>query len=152
MVCNNEFINDIRHSHLHLVNFEASKGLCDMCLIPEYKHVNGSKCGTCVWAKQPRKLFHIAEGRSTAPLELVHSDVCEMNGIITKGGKRCFHTLPQIHQSLPGQNPPSLLESNPAEGKCQWWGMTITAGSNLHPAVMWSMSLPVGSFNRQWWC
>ena len=28
-----------------------------------------------------------------APLELVHSNLCEMNGVLTKGGKRYFMTL-----------------------------------------------------------
>ena len=28
-----------------------------------------------------------------APLELIHSDICEMNGVLTKGGKRYFMTL-----------------------------------------------------------
>ena len=28
-----------------------------------------------------------------APLELVHSNLCEMNGVLTKGGKRCFMNL-----------------------------------------------------------
>jgi hypothetical protein len=27
-----------------------------------------------------------------APLELIHSDLCEMNGVLTKGGKRYFMT------------------------------------------------------------
>jgi hypothetical protein len=27
------------------------------------------------------------------PLELIHSDVCEMNGILTKSGKRYFITF-----------------------------------------------------------
>ena len=27
------------------------------------------------------------------PLELIHSDLCEMNGVLTKGGKRYFMTL-----------------------------------------------------------
>jgi hypothetical protein len=63
--------------------FEAIKRLSDMSLIPEYKHVKCVKCGIYVQAKQPRKLFHMVEGRSTTPLELIHSDVCEMNGIIT---------------------------------------------------------------------
>ena len=26
-------------------------------------------------------------------LELIHSDICEMNGVLTKGGKRYFMTL-----------------------------------------------------------
>lgn len=28
-----------------------------------------------------------------APLDLIHSDLCEMNGLLTKGGKRYFMTL-----------------------------------------------------------
>jgi hypothetical protein len=93
VVCNNDSINDIWHSRLCHVIFEAIKRLSDMSLIPEYKHVKGVKCGICVQAKQPRKPFHTIEGRSTTPLELIHSDVCEMNGIITKGGKRYFLNL-----------------------------------------------------------
>jgi transposase InsO family protein len=31
--------------------------------------------------------------QNLAPLELVHSDLCEMNGILTKGGKRYFLTF-----------------------------------------------------------
>jgi transposase InsO family protein len=34
-----------------------------------------------------------AEVRNLAPLELVHADLCEMNGVLTKGGKRYFMTL-----------------------------------------------------------
>jgi hypothetical protein len=28
-----------------------------------------------------------------APLELIHSDLCEMNGLLTEGGKKYFMTL-----------------------------------------------------------
>ena len=28
-----------------------------------------------------------------APLELIHSNLCDMNGVLTKGGKRYFMTL-----------------------------------------------------------
>ena len=44
-------------------------------------------------AKQPRKSHKNAEARDLAPLELIHSDLCEMNGVLTKGGKRYFMTL-----------------------------------------------------------
>ena len=33
------------------------------------------------------------ETRNLAPLELIHSDLCEMNGDLTKGGKKYFMTL-----------------------------------------------------------
>nr|AAS01934.1 putative Integrase core domain containing protein [Oryza sativa Japonica Group] len=53
----------------------------------------GSKCHSCVQSKQPRKPHKAAEERNLAPLELLHSDLCEMNGVLTKGGKRYFMTL-----------------------------------------------------------
>ena len=28
-----------------------------------------------------------------APLDLIHSDLCEMNGLLTRGGKKYFMTL-----------------------------------------------------------
>ena len=31
--------------------------------------------------------------RNLAPLDLIHSDLCEMNGVLTKGGKKYFMTL-----------------------------------------------------------
>jgi len=35
----------------------------------------------------------VKEARNLAPLDLILSDLCEMNGILTKGGKRYFMTL-----------------------------------------------------------
>ena len=86
-------IHDVWHSRLCHVNFEAIVRLSKMDLIPSYNYEKGSKCEVCVQAKQPRKPFHSVEERSTSPLELIHSDLCEMNGILTKGGKCYFLTL-----------------------------------------------------------
>jgi transposase InsO family protein len=47
----------------------------------------------CVQSKQPRKPHKAVEARNLPPLELVHSDLCEMNGNLTKGGKRYFMTF-----------------------------------------------------------
>ena len=47
----------------------------------------------CVQSKQPRKPRKAAEARNFAPLELVHSDPCEMNGELTNDGKRYFMTF-----------------------------------------------------------
>ena len=69
------------------------KRLANMNLIPKISTVKGSKCQVCVQAKQPRKSHKTAEARDLAPLELIHSDLCEMNGVLTKGGKRYFMTL-----------------------------------------------------------
>jgi transposase InsO family protein len=35
----------------------------------------------------------VKEARNTAPLDLILSDLCEMNGVLTKGGKKYFMTL-----------------------------------------------------------
>ena len=64
-----------------------------MSLIPNFTIVKGSKCYSCVQSKQPRKPHKAAEERNLAPLELIHSDMCEMNGVLTKGEKRYFVTL-----------------------------------------------------------
>jgi hypothetical protein len=64
-----------------------------MSLIPNITIVKGSKCHSCVQSKQTRKPHKATEDRHLTPLELIHSDLCEMNGVLTKGGKRYFMTL-----------------------------------------------------------
>ena len=64
-----------------------------MNLIPSFTLAKGSKCHACVQAKQPRKPHKPAKERHLAPLELIHSDLCEMNSVLTKGGKKYFKTL-----------------------------------------------------------
>jgi transposase InsO family protein len=46
-----------------------------------------------VESKQPQKPHKAVEERNLAPLELIYYDLCEMNGVLTKGGKRYFMTL-----------------------------------------------------------
>jgi hypothetical protein len=64
-----------------------------MSLILKFTIAKGSKCHSCVQSKQPRKPHRAAEERKLAHLELMHSDVCEMNGVLTKCEKRYFMTL-----------------------------------------------------------
>jgi transposase InsO family protein len=64
-----------------------------MNLILKFNVVKGSKCHVCVQSKQPRKPQKAAEARNLASLELVHSNLCEMNGDLTKGDKRYFMTF-----------------------------------------------------------
>jgi hypothetical protein len=64
-----------------------------MNLILKFNMVKGYKCYVCVQSKQPRKPHKVAKARNLAPLELVHSDLCEMNDDLTKGGKRYFMTF-----------------------------------------------------------
>ena len=67
--------------------------LANLSLIPKFTFVKNSKCHVCVESKQTSKPHKAAKARSLAPLELIHSDLCEMNGVLTKGGKRYFITL-----------------------------------------------------------
>ena len=55
--------------------------------------VRRSKCHACVQAKQPRKPFKNVEDKSLAPLDLFHSDLCEMNGILMGAAKKYFITF-----------------------------------------------------------
>jgi transposase InsO family protein len=46
-----------------------------------------------VQSKQPCKPHKAAEARNLAPLDLIHSNLCEMNGTLTKRGKQYFITF-----------------------------------------------------------
>jgi hypothetical protein len=67
--------------------------LANLNLILKFNLVQGSKFQVCMQSKQPRKPHKVAEARNLAPLDLIHSDLCEMNEILTKGGKQYFITF-----------------------------------------------------------
>ena len=90
-VCDDE--SNVWHSRLCHVNLGCMKRLASMSLIPKFASVKSSKCQMCVQSKQTRKHHKTAEPRNLTPLELVHSDLCEMNGVLIKGVKRYFITL-----------------------------------------------------------
>ena len=48
--------------------------------------------GLCA-TKQPQKPHKAIEERNSTLLKLIHSDVCEMSGVLTKGGEKHFTTL-----------------------------------------------------------
>jgi hypothetical protein len=85
--------SDLWYSRLYHVNFGCLMWLTNLNSIPKINVVKSSKCHVCVQSKQPRKPHKAAEARNLAPLELVHSDLCEMNDNLTKGGKRYFMTF-----------------------------------------------------------
>lgn len=64
-----------------------------MSSIPSFSSIKGSKCQACVQAKQPRKPHKAVDERHTTLFELIHSDLCELNGVLTRGGKKYFMTL-----------------------------------------------------------
>jgi hypothetical protein len=67
--------------------------LANLNLILKVDLVKGSKCQVCAQSKKPRKPHKATETRNLAPLDLIHSDLCEMNNILTKGGKQYFITF-----------------------------------------------------------
>src|SRR3954464_9206016 len=85
--------SEVWHSRLCHISFGVMTRLAKSNLIPSITLAKGSKCHSCVQSKQPRKPHKAAEERHLAPLELIHSDLCEMNGVLTKGGKKYFMTL-----------------------------------------------------------
>jgi hypothetical protein len=63
-------------------------------LIPKLPFVRRSKCRhACVQAKQPRKPFKSMEDKNLAPLDHIHLDLCEMNGILMRAAKKYFITF-----------------------------------------------------------
>jgi hypothetical protein len=89
LVVNNMETN-IWHSRLCHVNIGCMSRLARLSLIPKFDVVKDSKCHMCVEAKQPRKPHKVVVARELTPLELIHSNIGEMNEILTKGGKRYF--------------------------------------------------------------
>jgi transposase InsO family protein len=89
----NESDANIWHSRLCHLNFGSMSRLSSLNLIPNLSIVKGSKCQSCVQSKQPQKPHKEAEERHLGPLELIHSDICEMNGVLTEGGQRYFMTI-----------------------------------------------------------
>jgi hypothetical protein len=69
------------HSRFCHASFGCLMRLAHLNLIPKFNLVKKSKSHVCVESKQPRKPHKAAEARNLAPLELVHSDLCKMNGI-----------------------------------------------------------------------
>ena len=83
--------SNVWHSRLCHVNFGCMMRLANLSLILKFTFVKNSKCHVCVESKQTRKPHKAVEARSLASLELIHPDLCEMNGMLTKGGKKIFH-------------------------------------------------------------
>jgi hypothetical protein len=89
----NESDASVWHSRLCHLNFGSMSRLSNLNLIPNLYIVKCSKCQSYVQSKQPRKPHKAAKERHLIPLELIHSDICEINGVLTEGGQRYFMTM-----------------------------------------------------------
>jgi hypothetical protein len=58
-------------------------------LIPKSRINKKRKYELFAQAKKPRKTFN-SKGKKTNLLELIHSDICDGNNVLTRSGKRYF--------------------------------------------------------------
>jgi hypothetical protein len=61
--------------------------------MPSNLHDDRDKCEICIKTKLTIKHFSSVNRLSSNLLELIHSDVCDLSGKITRGGKRYFITF-----------------------------------------------------------
>jgi len=66
--------------------------MINLNLIPKSSFDTSSRCEICVQDKNTRKSFPSIT-RTSEPLELIHSDVCDTNRVLTRGGRRYFVTF-----------------------------------------------------------
>jgi len=79
------------HDRLGHVSIRKIKNMIKSCDI-NYDINEFDKCEVCVKSKLVKKPFPSVE-RSSNLLDLVHTDICELNGILTRSGKRYFITF-----------------------------------------------------------
>ncbi|KZV17034.1 hypothetical protein F511_34284 [Dorcoceras hygrometricum] len=93
---NNSFylieISNLWHERLGHVNFNMLQRLDNLNVLPAFKRNPQEKCEICVETKLAKAPFHSVT-RSTKPLELIHTDVCDLKLVQSRGGKRYFITF-----------------------------------------------------------
>ena len=85
-------LSNVWHGRLGHVNYDALRRLINMECLSNFKLDSNHKCEICVESKLTRNSFQSIE-RSSEPLELIHSDICDLKFIQTRGGKKYFLTL-----------------------------------------------------------
>jgi hypothetical protein len=95
MINNNKIHEaDVWHSQFCHIGFDTIARMSRLELITKFNIVKGSKCHSCVQVEQPQKPFESLEEKiNLAPLDPVYSDLCKINGLLTRGGKRYFITF-----------------------------------------------------------
>ena len=84
--------SNVWHGRLGHVNYNTLRRLINMECLPKFKIDPYHKCEICVESKLARTYFQSIE-RSSEPLELIHSYICDLKFIQTRGGKKYFLTL-----------------------------------------------------------
>ena len=84
--------SNVWHGRLGHVNYNTLSRLINMECLPKFKIDPNHKNEICVESKLAKTSFQSIE-RSSEPLELIHSDICDLEFIQTRGGKKYFLTL-----------------------------------------------------------
>ena len=84
--------SNLWHGRLGHVNYDTLRRLINLDHIPAFHIDFKHKCEICVEAKLTRSSFHTIE-RNTEPLALIHSDVCDLKFVQTRGGNKYFITF-----------------------------------------------------------
>ena len=84
--------SNVWHGRLGHVNYHTLHRLINLKLLPKFEIDFDHKCETCVETKMARAFF-ISIERRTEPLDLIHSDICDMKFVQTRGGKKYFFTF-----------------------------------------------------------
>ena len=80
------------HDRLGHVNYISLRKLMNLDLLPKCHIDHNIKCQICVEAKLTKTPFYTVE-RSSKPLDLIHSDICDLKFVQTRGGKKYFITF-----------------------------------------------------------
>ena len=84
--------SNVWHGRLGHVNYDTLRRLINMECLPKFQIAPNHKCEICVESKLTRTSFQSIE-RSSEPLKLIHSDICDLKFIQKRGGKKYFLTL-----------------------------------------------------------
>ena len=84
--------SNLWHDRLGHVNYDTLRKLINLNHIPTFQIDAKHKCETCVEAKLTRLSFQNIE-RHTKPLDLIHSDICDLKLVQKKGGNKYFITF-----------------------------------------------------------
>jgi len=83
---------NIWHNRLCHVNKRIIHNMSNLDIIPKLSLTDFDKCESCSKAKITKKP-HKSVDRMSEPLDLIHSDICELDGTLTRNGHRYFITF-----------------------------------------------------------
>ena len=84
--------SNLWHGKLEHVNYDTLHKLINLNHIPTFQIDVKHKCETCVEAKLTKSSFQSVE-RHTKPLDLIHSDICDLKLVQKRGGNKHFITF-----------------------------------------------------------